>query len=83
MSDAVTQVKQDPPPEPGWAKAIISIVVLLLYGTAHWIAWMTKTGLEAMLGADGSLAAAVVYYWVGSSASSDRKTNIISKQGPV
>lgn len=75
--------KTDPdPPESVWPKVIVSVATLLIYGLAHWIAWITKIGLDQMLGADGALAAAVVYYWVGSSAGSAAKTHIISKLPP-
>ena len=83
MTDESPVVPKPPPSEPLWAKTVISIVVLVLYGIAHYIAWTTKVGLDAMLGSDGTLAAAVVYYWVGSSAGSDRKTAIISRIPPT
>lgn len=63
-----------------WGKVAVSVIVLIVYGFAHLIAWKAGgTQLDTMLGADGSLAAAVVYYWVGSSSGSQKKDDTIAK----
>jgi hypothetical protein len=79
MSGTTSTTDQATPAQtPMLAKTIVSIVVLVIYAAAHYIAWKAGgTQLDIMLGADGNMAAAVVFYWVGSSADSARKTTMM------
>lgn len=78
-----------------WAAPIVSIVILGGFGTVIALA-MTRvlpTGsdrvVDTMLGTLVTMAAAVVNYWLGSSAGSEHKTDLLyhstptSNQGPT
>lgn len=69
--------------EPSWAKTVISAMALLIFAAAFVIAYLTKTGLELMQGAAVTMGGAVVNYWLGSSAGSDKKTNMLNAKVPT
>lgn len=73
-----------PPPatEPTWAKTIVSVIGLAVFGFAYWASWKTNTGLELMNGAAIGGFYSVINFWLGNSADSDKKTNIISRSSP-
>lgn len=63
------------------------MVVLVLFGTAMVLAFFrvvpagSETVLNVLLGALGTMASQVVSYWVGSSAGSARKTELLQEKG--
>lgn len=63
-----------------WGTIIMSIISLLIYGCAFWLAYHMKN--DAMLTTFGGVAAAqamtVMNYWVGSSAGSSNKDTTIA-----
>jgi len=66
-----------------WAPAIISMVVLLTFGTVMCLALTqtlpsgSETILNMLLGTLAAMATSVVAYWVGSSAGSATKTEML------
>jgi hypothetical protein len=71
-----------------WAPPIISAVVLVTFGLVMWAALTrslpagSETILNMLLGTLAAMATSVVGYWVGSSAGSDRKTDLLYNSTP-
>lgn len=88
MSDTV-------PPAPasrGRGAVVISLVAqatflaaLVVSGYMAWIAKDTATVslFTTLCGFAGANATSVVNYWIGSSAGSDRKTELLAPKGPT
>jgi hypothetical protein len=80
------------PPQPRSGKIAISIIqqatfiaALLLTG---WLAWSKQdqiwiTTFAGLVGIAASNATHVVGYWIGGSADSDHKTDIIAQSPPI
>ncbi len=72
-----------------WAPPIVSLVVLLTFGVVMWAALTrqlpagSETILNMLLGTLAAMATSVVGYWVGSSAGSSRKTDLLYQSTPV
>jgi hypothetical protein len=72
-----------------WAPPIVSIVVLATFGLVMWAALTralppgSETILNMLLGTLAAMATSVVGYWVGSSAGSERKTDLLYNSTPV
>jgi hypothetical protein len=72
-----------------WAPAIVSFVVLLTFGVVMWAALTrqlpagSETILNMLLGTLAAMATSVVGYWVGSSAGSSRKTDLLYQSTPA
>jgi hypothetical protein len=72
-----------------WAPPIISAVVLVTFGVVMWIALTqtmpagSETILNMLLGTLAAMATSVVGYWVGSSAGSERKTDLLYNSTPT
>lgn len=68
-----------------WGAVVVSVLVLVSYGLALWVAMQfevpssQKDNVAGILWTLNTLAVAVVSYWVGSSASSFRKDGVIAK----
>ncbi len=71
-----------------WAPAILSFVVLLTFGVVMWAALTrvlpagSETILNMLLGTLAAMATSVVGYWVGSSAGSAQKTDLLYRSAP-
>ena len=71
-----------------WAPVLISTVVLLTFGTVMWLALThalpvgSETILNMLLGTLAAMATSVVAYWVGSSAGSATKTDMLYRSNP-
>ena len=71
-----------------WAPVVISTVVLLTFGTVMWLALThalpagSETILNMLLGTLAAMATSVVAYWVGSSAGSATKTEMLYRSNP-
>lgn len=71
-----------------WGAPVVSIIVLLTFGAVLTLALLhgAPSGSEAilnvLLGTLGTLASGVVNYWVGSSAGSSRKTELLADSVP-
>ena len=71
-----------------WAAPIVSAVVLATFGLVMWEALNhafppgSETILNMLLGTLAAMATSVVGYWVGSSAGSDRKTDLLYNSTP-
>lgn len=71
-----------------WAPAVVSFVVLATFGTVMWGALThampagSETILNMLLGTLATMASAVVSYWVGSSAGSARKNDMLFHSTP-
>jgi hypothetical protein len=71
-----------------WAPVIVSAVVLGTFGTVMFLALTralpagSETILNMLLGTLAAMATAVVSYWVGSSAGSAQKTDLLFKSTP-
>jgi hypothetical protein len=87
LAALVRQPARSPGPQvrPGdrWGAPVVSVVVLVSFGTVMWVA-MTRalpTGSETivnmLLGTMAAMATSVVAYWVGSSAGSAAKTDLL------
>jgi heme O synthase-like polyprenyltransferase len=65
-----------------WGAIIISVVALLIYAGAFCAAiWLkSETLLNVLVGTAATNAATVVGFWVGSSASSRKKDDVIAKE---
>jgi hypothetical protein len=72
-----------------WAAPIVSIVVLLTFAVVMWAALtrVLPAGSEAilntLLGTLAAMATTVVGYWVGSSAGSAQKTDLLARGTPA
>jgi hypothetical protein len=72
-----------------WAPAVISVVVLVTFGVVMWAALTralpagSETILNMLLGTLAAMATSVVGYWVGSSAGSAQKTEMLYRSAPV
>ncbi len=72
-----------------WAPPIVSIVVLATFGLVMWAALTralpagSETILNMLLGTLAAMATSVVGYWVGSSAGSERKTDLLYNSTPA
>ena len=71
-----------------WAAPVVSIVVLSTFGTVMWAALTrslppgSETILNMLLGTLAAMATSVVSYWVGSSAGSASKTDMLFRSSP-
>ncbi len=71
-----------------WAPVILSFVVLMTFGTVMWLALTralppgSETILNMLLGTLAAMATSVVAYWVGSSAGSATKTEMLYRSRP-
>jgi len=71
-----------------WAPAVVSFVVLITFGTVMWAALTralptgSETILNMLLGTLAAMATSVVSYWVGSSAGSQQKTDLLYRSAP-
>jgi hypothetical protein len=72
-----------------WAPAVVSVVVLATFGVVMWAALTralpagSETILNMLLGTLAAMATSVVGYWVGSSAGSATKTDMLYRSAPV
>jgi len=68
--------------EPLWAKPAVSFFAMGIFVAAFVIAYLAndKTSLTLLMGVAGSMGTTVVNYWVGSSAGSDKKTELLSSK---
>lgn len=72
-----------------WAPAIVSFVVLGTFGIVMWAALTrtlpvgSETILNMLLGTLAAMATSTVSYWVGSSAGSAQKTNLLFRSTPT
>lgn len=72
-----------------WAPVIISAVVLVTFGAVMWCALTralpagSETILNMLLGTLAAMATSVVAYWVGSSAGSAQKTDLLYRSAPM
>ena len=70
-----------------WGAGIVSALVLVLFGAClaaflfHGVPEESATLLNILLGTLAAMASNVVGYWVGSSAGSARKTDILAEKG--
>lgn len=66
-----------------WAAPAVSCIVLVIFGVAVWVALRfpppagSETVVTMLLGTLAAMATAVVSYWVGSSAGSALKTELL------
>jgi len=71
-----------------WAPAVVSFVVLVTFGLVMWAALTralpagSETILNMLLGTLAAMATSTVSYWVGSSAGSAQKTDMIYRSTP-
>jgi hypothetical protein len=87
--DAAPSVPQISTPSPvQWAAPIMSVVVLITFGAVMWLVLTHSipAGGEniatMLLGSLSAMASSVTAYWVGSSAGSDKKTDMLFKSTP-
>jgi hypothetical protein len=72
-----------------WAPALVSLVVLATFGTVMWAALTralpsgSETILNMLLGTLAAMASSVVSYWVGSSAGSAIKSDLLFHSTPA
>jgi hypothetical protein len=72
-----------------WAPVIVSAVVLVTFGVVMWAALTrqlpsgSETILNMLLGTLAAMASSVVGYWVGSSAGSAQKTQLLYQSQPT
>lgn len=61
-------------------KLIVSIFAMGIFVAAFTIAYLAKdqTSLTLLMGVAGSMGTTVINYWVGSSAGSDKKTDMLN-----
>jgi hypothetical protein len=70
-----------------WAPVLVSLVVLGTFGVVMWAALTSalpagsETILNMLLGTLAAMATSVVSYWVGSSAGSAQKTDLLLRKG--
>jgi FlaG/FlaF family flagellin (archaellin) len=71
-----------------WAPPVVSAIVLVTFGIVMWAALTralpagSETILNMLLGTLAAMATSVVGYWVGSSAGSERKTDLLYNSTP-
>ncbi len=71
-----------------WAPAVVSFVVLSTFGLVMWAALTralpagSETILNMLLGTLAAMATSTVSYWVGSSAGSAQKTDLLYRSAP-
>ncbi len=71
-----------------WAPAVVSFVVLATFGLVMWAALTralpagSETILNMLLGTLAAMATSTVSYWVGSSAGSAQKTDMLYRSAP-
>ncbi len=71
-----------------WAPAVVSFLVLSTFGTVMWAALTrtlpagSETILNMLLGTLAAMATSTVSYWVGSSAGSQQKTDLLYRSTP-
>ncbi len=71
-----------------WAAPVVSVVVLSTFGVVMWAALTralpagSETILNMLLGTLAAMATSVVAYWVGSSAGSAAKTDMLFRSTP-
>ncbi|MCW3476557.1 hypothetical protein [Limobrevibacterium gyesilva] len=71
-----------------WAPVVVSFVVLTTFGVVMWAALTralpagSETILNMLLGTLAAMATATVSYWVGSSAGSAQKTDLLYRSAP-
>jgi hypothetical protein len=71
-----------------WAPVVISFVVLSTFGVVMWAALNktlpagSETILNMLLGTLAAMATSTVSYWVGSSAGSAQKTDMLYRSAP-
>lgn len=71
-----------------WGAPVVSVIVLLTFGAVLALALLhgapsgSETILNVLLGTLGTLASGVVNFWVGSSAGSARKTELLADSVP-
>ena len=82
-----TTTPPPPPPEPPWAKPAVGTYALAAFVGGLVVAWVTKDerALDICIGASISMAKDVISYYFGSSAGSDRKTELLNAppKGPT
>ncbi|MBF6592447.1 MAG: hypothetical protein IVW57_18205 [Ktedonobacterales bacterium] len=72
-----------------WAAPVVSVVVLATFGAVMWAALTralppgSETILNMLLGTLAAMATSVVAYWVGSSAGSATKTDMLFRSSPA
>lgn len=72
-----------------WAAPIVSIVVLVTFGSVMFLALTralpagSETLLNMLLGSLAAMTTSVVSYWVGSSAGSASKTEMLYRSSPA
>ena len=72
-----------------WAAPVVSAIVLATFGIVMWAALTrvlpagSETILNMLLGTLAAMATSVVGYWVGSSAGSERKTDLLYRSSPA
>lgn len=72
-----------------WAAPIVSIVVLATFGSVMFLALTralpagSETLLNMLLGSLAAMTTSVVSYWVGSSAGSVQKTDLLYRSAPA
>ncbi len=72
-----------------WAAPVVSVVVLGTFGVVMWAALTrslpagSETILNMLLGTLAAMATSVVAYWVGSSAGSATKTDMLFRSSPA
>lgn len=71
-----------------WAPAVVSFVVLMTFGVVMFAALTrslpsgSETILNMLLGTLAAMATSTVSYWVGSSAGSAQKTDLLYRSNP-
>jgi hypothetical protein len=72
-----------------WAPIVVSFVVLATFGVVMWAALTrtlpagSETILNMLLGTLAAMSTATVSYWVGSSAGSVQKTDLLFRSTPI
>ena len=72
-----------------WAAPVVSFIVLATFGTVMFLALTrslpsgSETLLNMLLGSLAAMATSVVGYWVGSSAGSAQKTEMLYRSTPT
>jgi hypothetical protein len=72
-----------------WAAPVVSVIVLITFGSVMLLALMraippeNATALNVLLGALATMATWIVAYWTGSSAGSERKTDMLYRSTPA
>jgi hypothetical protein len=72
-----------------WAAPIITAIVLLTFGFVMFLALTrslpagSETILNMLLGTLAAMSTSAVSYWLGSSAGSDKKTDMLYRSTPV